>query len=52
MGIEKEKINNEASRKNFSPQIGEIFHTKLGVNIGFESDGKGEFMRSIKFLLL
>ncbi len=48
-GIEKEKINNEYLY-NFSPRPREIIFTKWGINIGFESDGKKNFLRPVLVL--
>lgn len=49
-GIEKEKINSQDYDTHFYPKVREIFYAKLGINIGFEADGKKEFIRPILIL--
>ena len=47
---EKKNIHYKKDNKNFYPKIREVFYAKIGVNIGFESDGKSEFMRPVLIL--
>jgi mRNA-degrading endonuclease toxin of MazEF toxin-antitoxin module len=48
-GNEKQKIH-ESTVYDFSPRVREIVFAKMGVNIGFESDGKKEFLRPVIIL--
>jgi len=46
---EKETIHFE-KQQEFYPKEREIWYTKMGVNIGFEENGKGEFLRPVLIL--
>lgn len=48
-GNEKKKIHNKKNEE-FYVNTREIWYVKMGVNIGFESDGKGEFIRPVLVL--
>jgi len=48
-GKEKENIHNKKNEE-FYVNTREIWYVKMGVNIGFESDGKGEFVRPVLVL--
>lgn len=46
---EKQKIHN-SKNKNFYIKTREIWFTKIGQNIGFEENGKDDFMRPVLIL--
>ena len=44
---EKQKINKKDSKKKSFHNVGEIWWCKVGVNVGFEIDGKENFLRPV-----
>jgi len=52
-GEEKERLNISEITSDitkFSPRIREVVYAKFGINIGFEADGKKNFMRPVLIL--
>lgn len=47
---EKQEINSGKYDREFYPKVRSIWYAKLGINIGFESDGKKEFKRPVLIL--
>ena len=43
--ISKKKLHDVHSDVQVFPKVRQIWFVKLGVNVGYESDGKGEFTR-------
>lgn len=44
---EKNILHNKMKHTVFSPRPREIVYAKMGVNIGFEADGKKDFLRPV-----
>lgn len=43
---EKQTIHNK-KHKQFYPKTRQVWYTKLGVNVGYEADGKAEYTRPV-----